>query len=111
MDWVDTTADAGGTLVIVLRGDIDFTNAADVMQVIRADAALATGPDIEVDLAAVTFLDSSGIAVLVRLLHLAEQRGGQLRLLHPPEKVRDQLHLAGLAELLGTSGGSPSWLA
>ncbi|WIN00665.1 STAS domain-containing protein [Actinoplanes oblitus] len=110
MEWVNTTADAEGNLVVALRGDIDFTNSADVIRTIRAGAADAAGPDIEVDLAAVTFLDSSGIAVLVRLLHLAEQRAGQLRLLHPPEKVRDQLYLAGLAELLGAPDAPPSWL-
>ncbi|BCJ48011.1 anti-sigma factor antagonist [Actinoplanes ianthinogenes] len=110
MQWVNTAANPGGSLRVVLRGDIDFTNSGEVIRSIRAGAADATGPDIEVDLAEVTFLDSSGIAVLVRLLHLAEQRGGSLSLQRPTDKVRDQLYLAGLAELLGTSGGPPSWL-
>src|SRR3954453_1015118 len=98
--------DARGDLVVVLRGDIDFTTSGGVLQVFSEGAASAPASDIRVDLSEVTFMDSSGLSVLVRLLHLAEERGVQLHVERPGAKVQDQLHMSGLAELfdLGSSG-------
>jgi anti-sigma B factor antagonist len=100
------STDPRGDLVVALRGDIDFTTSPAVLQVIREGAASAPASDIRVDLSEVTFMDSSGISVLVQLLHLAEERGGQLHVERPGAKVQDQLHMSGLAEVFGldTSG-------
>jgi anti-sigma B factor antagonist len=105
MQAASVSTDARGDLVVVLRGDIDFTNSPGVLQVIREKAAGALTSDIRVDLSKVTFMDSSGISVLVQLLHLAEERGVQLHVERPGPKVQDQLSMSGLAELfdLGTS--------
>jgi anti-sigma B factor antagonist len=106
MQAASVSIDAGGNLVVALRGDIDFTTSPGVLQVIREGAASASASDIRVDLSEVTFMDSSGISVLVQLLHLAEERGGQLHVERPGAKVQDQLHMSGLVEVfgLGTSG-------
>ena len=106
MQAASVSTDARGDLVVVLRGDIDFTTSPGVLQVIREGAATVPPSDIRVDLSEVTFMDSSGISVLVQLLHLAEERGVQLRVERPGAKVQDQLHMSGLAEVfgLGTSG-------
>jgi anti-sigma B factor antagonist len=106
MQAASVSTDARGDLLVVLRGDIDFTVSPGVLEVIREGAAGAPASDIRVDLSEVTFMDSSGISVLVRLLHLAEERGAQLRVERPGAKVQDQLDMSGLAELLDpdTSG-------
>ena len=55
----ETRANGGGVLVV--RGEIDLANAAEL------DAALTARPgdeDITVDLSAVEYLDSAGIKVL-----------------------------------------------
>ena len=104
MQAASVSTDAGGNLVVALRGDIDFTTSHGVLQVIREGAASASASDIRVDLSEVTFMDSSGISVLVQLLHLAEERGGQLHVEHPGAKVRDQLHMSGLAEVFRLGG-------
>ena len=106
MQAASVSTDARGGLVVVLRGDIDFTTSPGVLEVIRAGAGSAAASDIRVDLSEVTFMDSSGISVLVQLLHLAEERGVRLHVERPGAKVRDQLHMSGLAEVfgLGTSG-------
>jgi anti-sigma B factor antagonist len=109
MQTASVSTDPSGELLVVLRGEIDFTSSPAVLQLARAGAASAPGADIRVDLAEVTFMDSSGIGVLVQLLHLAEERGAQLRLANPGSKVLDQLHMSGLAELFGL-GGSSCWL-
>jgi anti-sigma B factor antagonist len=106
MQAVSVSTDARGDLVVLLRDDIDFTTSPGVLQVIREGAANAPASNIRVDLSEVTFMDSSGISVLVQLLHLTEERGVQLHVERPGAKVLDQLHMSGLAELfgLGTSG-------
>jgi anti-sigma B factor antagonist len=107
MQAASVSTDERGNLFVVLRGDIDFTTSPGVLQVIRDGVAKAPASDIRVDLSEVTFMDSSGISVLVQLLHLAEERSVQLHVERPGAKVQDQLHMSGLAELfdLGTSGG------
>jgi len=107
MQAASVSTDARGNLLVVLRGDIDFTTSPGVLQVIREGAASVPASDIRVDLSEVTFMDSSGISVLVQLLHLAEEQGVRLHVERPGAKVQDQLHMSGLTELfdLGTSGG------
>jgi anti-sigma B factor antagonist len=110
MQAASVSTDATGDLLVVLRGDIDFTSSPGVLQIIRAGAAAAPGSDIRVDMAEVTFMDSSGIGVLVQLLHLAEQRGASVRLERVGLKVQDQLHMSGLSESFGLSP-PPGWPA
>jgi anti-sigma B factor antagonist len=110
MQAASVSTDANGDLFIVLRGEIDFTSSPAVMETIRAGAAEVPASDMRVDLSEVTFMDSSGISVLVQLLNLAQERGVHVRLEHVGPKVQDQLHMSGLSELFGL--GEPSgWLA
>jgi anti-sigma B factor antagonist len=112
MQTASVSTDARGNLVVVLRGDIDFTTSPGVLQVIREGVGSAPACDIRVDLSEVTFMDSSGISLLVQLLHLAEERGVQLHVERPGAKVQDQLHMSGLTDLfdLDTSGEPARWL-
>ena len=48
------------------------------------------------DLAAVTFMDSSAIGALVRLRNLAAESGKHLQLAHIPDRVRQVLTLTAL---------------
>ena len=60
-----------GVLTVTLSGDIDYTNATSVADVIRAAVRMERPASIHVDMAAVDFLDSSGIAVLVKAMKAA----------------------------------------
>jgi anti-sigma B factor antagonist len=110
MQAASASTDPSGDLLVVLRGDIDFTSSPSVLQVIRTAAAGSPSGDIRVDLAEVTFMDSSGISVLVQLLNLADKRHATLRLEHVGPKVQDQLHMSGLSEIFGL-GAPTGWLA
>jgi anti-sigma B factor antagonist len=56
----------GSTLLVVLTGEIDLSNAAELeRQVVAAAGAL---PGLVVDLTAVTFLDSAGVRLLDHLV-------------------------------------------
>jgi anti-sigma B factor antagonist len=88
------TREYGGHVVVALRGELDIADAASVMAVLAA--AAAGNPRIIVDLAALEFIDSSGVAALVRGRNLARQAGGDLLLAAPRGPVRRILALTGL---------------
>jgi anti-sigma B factor antagonist len=103
--------DPSGTLAIVLRGDIDFTSSPVVLEAIHTGTPAAGVSTVCVDLGAVDFMDSSGMSVLVQILHMTERRGATLRVEHATPKVLDQLHLSGLAEVFDLPGPPPRWSA
>jgi anti-sigma B factor antagonist len=88
-----STREYGGH-VVAFRGELDIADAAGVMAVLAA--AAAGNPRIIVDLAALEFIDSSGVAALVRGRNLAQRAGGNLLLAAPRGPVRRLLDLTGL---------------
>jgi anti-sigma B factor antagonist len=78
--------------VIALRGEIDSGTAASVREVV--DKALSGNPDlVAFDLADLSFMDSSGISILVHALNTA----GKVELRHPTDIVRRVIEVTGLA--------------
>jgi anti-sigma B factor antagonist len=76
--------DLGGCRVVTLRGEIDaFTAPAlrlDLEQYIDESASIST---FVIDLASVTFLDSSALGAIVGALRLLRARGMALRVVEP----------------------------
>ena len=66
MDTFGTTASrTNGTAVVAVRGDVDLYTAPQLWETI--DAAIAGTPhELVIDLSGVSFLDSSGLSVLLR---------------------------------------------
>lgn len=98
---VEIRPDADGTLHIELAGDIDYTNSGTVANAIRAAAGSPDTKAIRVDLDAVTFLDSSGIGVLIITSQLAVSLGAEFTVVRPGRNVFEQLRLTGLVDLFG----------
>ncbi|KAB1911097.1 STAS domain-containing protein [Micromonospora sp. AMSO31t] len=100
------TRDAGaGRLVVSLVGDLDMA-AAPAFD--RAVDAVLDRPDlveILVDLGAVTFLDSTGVAALLRAAAEAVGRGATLRVTAPQPLVARVLRITAVDVLLGWPGG------
>jgi anti-sigma B factor antagonist len=91
-----TGADAAPVLAV--SGDLDISGVEEFLE--HADRLLDAGSAaIEVDLAGVTFIDSSGLGALVRLQRTATAAGRQLRLVNVPRPVTRILELTGLTEL------------
>jgi len=65
------------------------------------ETALAGLPDLlELDLQAVTFLDSAGMAVLIRPHWQRCVNGGSFRIVEPSRAIRRVLEIIGLLDLL-----------
>ncbi len=85
----------GDSCVVVVGGEVDMATAAQL------DAALETvDGNVVVDLAGVTFLDSSGIGVLVKAAQRSQATGHTLRTRAERDNVWRTLQVTNLADLL-----------
>jgi anti-anti-sigma factor len=87
------------------RSLLTITGEVDAHTCGRLKAALdellgsaGDAPDLVVDMTGVTFLDSSGLRVLIGAYKEAEERGGRLRLRSPSDGVVRLLEITGLAD-------------
>lgn len=90
-----TRTSMDGVDVITARGEIDH----DTGDPLRRALTLPDGrsaPRIVVDLGGVTFMDSSGINILIAAHHAAQEAGGRLSLAAPTESVLRTMRLVGL---------------
>jgi anti-sigma B factor antagonist len=84
---------------LVLSGEIDVAVAAELRAAgARVVEALDADARLEIDLGAVTFIDSSGVGALVAIRNLADARRLPLALAHPSPKFVRFLELTGLRE-------------
>jgi anti-sigma B factor antagonist len=94
-------SDAGNGLVYVaVHGEVDVATAPQLSERLR-DAIRSGARRIEVNLAACTFLDSSGLNVLVVAFRDAQSRGGDLVVVKASGSVASVLSITGLDSLLG----------
>jgi anti-sigma B factor antagonist len=98
---VRITDQGDGTIEVSLYGDIDFGNSPGVREAIREAVTRFAPGAIRVDLGGVTFLDSSGIAVLVVAHRMAGAAGAGYTVVNATPGVYEHLRLTGLAELFG----------
>ena len=92
-----TTRECDGHVVVVLCGELDVADAADIAAALAIVAASAA--DIIVDLAGLGFIDSSGVAALARGRKLARHAGGDLLLAAPRREVLRVLTLTRLIDV------------
>jgi anti-anti-sigma factor len=96
---LDVAEPAGDGLVVELSGELDL---AGLPAVDGAAAALLTRPaqPVVLDLGGLTFLDSSGVTLLVRLAN----HFGQVRTRAASPPVRRVIEVLGLAGRFGLEG-------
>jgi anti-sigma B factor antagonist len=87
---------------VVLCGDVDAAIGGDLIEA-AADAEAARRP-VEVDTRRVTFMDSSGIALIARL---ASRTPGRLRVIRPPDVVRFLLDVTHIGEIVDVVDADP----
>ncbi|HEV7654597.1 MAG TPA: STAS domain-containing protein [Mycobacteriales bacterium] len=84
---------------VVVAGEVDIETAPQLRSALAA--AVGTGAaSVVIDLAAVTYLDSSGLSVLVSAHQRARAQGSTLCLCNPSERVRSLLRITGLDTVL-----------
>jgi len=95
---IDSKCD-GDEHVVRLEGELDLAHAADLdRQLLRADATDARR--IVFDLAGLTFVDSTGVRVLLQAQARSRAVGNRLSLLRPPVTVNRVFVLCGVENIL-----------
>jgi anti-anti-sigma factor len=84
--------------VVVLTGDLDSTNSADMLA--RLNAAVETAADVQVDLAGVRFINSAAASAILVARRTAAARGQRLWVGEMSENVRQALEVMCLVSLL-----------
>ena len=87
-------------LTIALSGEIDHQVARDMMDTITGAIAERLPARLVLDMSGVTFMDSSGIAVLLRALRQMQHTGGTLHVENIPAQARRVLDAAGVGRLI-----------
>lgn len=82
-----------------LTGEIDHHRAGQLMRELEQQIDLESPGVLELDLGGVTFMDSSGIALVLKAHRMLAITGGKLRLVRVPPQPGRVLHCAGLDRL------------
>ena len=90
---------APGTTTLILVGEVDCSSAPRLRRRIGAELAAGTNT-LVLDLAGVSFLDASGIGVLVGGLRRTREAGGDLVVLRASRAVERVFEVTGLSSLL-----------
>jgi anti-anti-sigma factor len=87
---------AGEPLVVTVRGEVDLATAPELETAVNQAFEAADG-SVLLDLGAMSFIDSSGLRVLVALSNDARARGATLTLRNVPRHAERILDLTGLS--------------
>ena len=93
---VDVEQD-GGIVLMTVRGEIDIASDDELAAALDR---VATSERVVLDLSAVEFMDSSGLAVVLRQAMRRREAGGVLHIREPSQPVRRLLEFCCLEHLL-----------
>ncbi|MEU6425000.1 STAS domain-containing protein [Microbispora sp. NPDC046973] len=97
---VESLTPEPGAARLVMTGELDFTTAGDASA--EVTRTLAGGVDVlELDLAGLKFIDSSGMAVVMNAYSDAEERGTAFRIVALTPYLRHLIEVVALDDVLG----------
>ncbi|MCI8477569.1 MAG: STAS domain-containing protein [Oscillospiraceae bacterium] len=95
-----TGTEEGRVLTLAITGEIDHHQAGALMRELDRQIDSCLPKQLMVDLSGVTFMDSSGIAVLLRLYRQIRALDGAICVQHVPDQAARVLNAAGLDKLM-----------
>ena len=87
-------------LTLEISGEVDHHHAKDIMKEVACCLERQPPRQLILDLKGVTFMDSSGIAVLLRTHRQATQLGGSFAVRNTPPQAEKVLKAAGIDKLV-----------
>ena len=87
----------GGRHTLTLTGELDLGSADKLEEAVRE--VCASGAELVIDLRKVTFVDSTGLRVLIVAGTLCEENGHELRII-PGDDIQRILEMTGLDRVL-----------
>ncbi|WP_083940240.1 STAS domain-containing protein [Saccharomonospora saliphila] len=106
-----TTERHGPSLVVTVRGEIDLSTRQQLERHLEEALHTVSPPHpLVVDLSEVSFLGSSGLALLLNTQKVAARRGTPLRVVATQRVVRRPVEAVGLSDALPLHGTVPAAL-
>jgi stage II sporulation protein AA (anti-sigma F factor antagonist) len=93
---VDTSSE--GIRILTVAGEIDYDTCETLRQAL--DVPATPPPRLVIDMRQVTFMDSTGINLLIAAHQSATDAGGWIRLAAPTSPVRRTIQIVGLDALI-----------
>jgi anti-sigma B factor antagonist len=87
------------SLVVSLTGELDDATAPFLRETL-AEITGSLNEELMLDISSLTFIDSTGLSLVVTLNKLLEHRGARLVILSPTPSTRRLFELTGLAKIL-----------
>ena len=96
MDLITTTREVGGVTIADLTGRIVLGEESAHLRHLVSELLSQGHKKILLNLADVTYIDSSGLGNLINALAQARKQGGELKLLNLSPKVQDVMQITKL---------------
>ena len=90
----------GNQLELALKGELDHHGARNALRELELSIDAALPKKLVLDLAGVTFMDSSGIALILRAQQRMQLLDGSLLVRNVPQQARRVLDAAGIGRLV-----------
>ncbi|ADO76575.1 STAS domain-containing protein [Halanaerobium praevalens] len=87
--------------VIKFEGEVNFENSNQLKEKVKAE--LITNEEVDVliiDLAQVSYLDSSGVGLLLSLFKFMQKRDGSLKVVNPNAKLKRVFDVTKMREII-----------
>ena len=95
-----TISSSGRSMKALISGEVDHHGAGEIMAALDREIDAVLPSRLELDLSGVTFMDSSGIAVLLRAHRRMGQLDGRLSVTGVPPQPRRVLDAAGIGRII-----------
>jgi anti-sigma B factor antagonist len=102
MNLATRVTERGDCVLVAVDGELDLNTADQLQEALASAIADGTGP-IVLDLQALRFCDSAGLAVLVKTHNLLAGDGRRLVIASPSTAVSRVLELSGLDQVITTA--------
>ena len=89
-----------GVLRLYLSGELDHHGAKEAMAAISSKIDVALPRECVMDMGGVTFMDSSGIAVVLKTQRASTEIGGSFAVENVPKQAMRVLDAAGLSRIV-----------
>lgn len=96
---IDISTD-NGAAVARLSGEIDHHNARELRAELDRFIVTAQPRELAMDFGEITFMDSSGIGLIMGRSKLMKECGGRLEVVNPRPYIRRVLKLAGIERIV-----------
>lgn len=96
---VDIRYDAGG-MTAFISGEIDHHAAAEIRMAIDGELSRSSPRLLTFDMSGVTFMDSSGVGLVLGRARTVSQWNGKVLISDPSERAEKILRLSGLGSLI-----------